>query len=175
MKPGNISITIGLLVLLFSSANTSLFGADQFLDTCLQIAQARDKKLAVAQEQLNLSKVRVTRSGRNFFPSVTLQRKFSRGKTFDFTSVTSTGTNTTEEYQSEEFGLKAMQPIYEGGRQRASYRYDRLMVDSSRYNYTKAREELFFGVKLAYYEMLSLRMEYQALKKAFADIEALLR
>lgn len=164
----------GIALLIFTSPYFPLCAADQFLDACLQIAEARDKKLAVAQGQLELAKTRVLRTGRAFFPSVMVQRRSSRGKTFDFTSTISTGTTISEEYQGEDFGIRASQPIYEGGRQSASYRYENLMVDASRYNYTKTREELFAKVKLAYYEYLSLRMEYTALKKAFTEINALM-
>lgn len=175
MKSKLLPPITGIAILVFSAAYCSLSAADQFLDACLQIAQARDKKLAVSQGQLELAKTRVLRTGRAFFPSVVLQRKSSRGKTFDFTSTVSTGTSVSEEYQGEDFGIKASQPIYEGGRQTASFRYENLMVDASRYNYTKTREELFAKIKLAYYEYLSCRMEYGTLKKAYTEIDALMK
>lgn len=144
------------------SLNRAVFGSDQFLDTCLKIAEARDKNLGALREQLNLAKLRVTRSVRNFFPALTAQRKFSRGK-----SVTG------EDYEAEEFGLKAMQPVYEGGRQNAAYKYDVLTEEAAKYGYTKKKEELFYKIKQAYYELLSLKMEFSALKKAFLEINKL--
>jgi outer membrane protein TolC len=139
----------------------TLNASDQFLDTCLKIVEAREKRLVVAREQLNLAKIRIARSARNFFPGLAVERKISRGRTI------------TDEYQSEELGLRASQPIYEGGRLSASYRYECLMENAARYNYTKVREEVFYKIKLAYYELLSLRIEYNALKKAFAEIDKL--
>ena len=141
---------------------------DTFLDTCLKIAQSRDKKLAVAEQQVALSKTRVARSARAFFPIVMLQRKFTRGKTV----FTTPGVN-DQSYQSEELGLRATQPIYEGGRIQATYKYDVLLSESSKFNYTKIREDLFYNIKLAYYEYQALRMEFEALQKAFAEIELL--
>jgi len=160
--PGFIRLVSFLLLacLLLQNAVT-LNAADQFLDTCLKIAEAREKRLVVAREQMNLSKVRIARTARGFFPGLGVERKGSHGKTI------------IDEYQSEELGLRASQPIYEGGRQRATYRYERLMEDASRYNYTKTREEVFYRIKLAYYELLAARMEYSTLKKAFADIDRL--
>jgi len=142
---------------------------DSFLDTCLKIAQSRDKKLAVADEQINLSKTRVVRSGRSFFPLVTLEDKYTRGKTF----VGGTDTSATQAYESESQGLQASLPIYQGGRLKSAYNYDLLLEESSKYNYTKIREDLFYNIKLAYYEYQTLKMEFTALQKAFAEIDAL--
>ena len=47
------------------------------------------------------------------------------------------------------------------------------MVTASKYNYTKSREELFAAVKLAYYELISSKMQYKALSTAFDEIEKL--
>jgi outer membrane protein TolC len=138
-----------------------LFGNDQFLDSCLKITEARDKRLVVAREQLKLTKIRIARTARAFFPGIAIERQVSRGKTI------------VDEYQSEEVGVRASQPIYEGGRQTASYRYECLMDQAARYNYTKTREEVFARIKLAYYELLSLKMEYVTLKKAYNDIDKL--
>src|SRR5690242_6119730 len=73
------SFIVCLLFAAFLRTGSFLFAADQFLDTCLQIAEARDKRLAVASEQINLSRVRVTRSARAFFPSLSLERRNSKG------------------------------------------------------------------------------------------------
>lgn len=140
-----------------------LEASDQFLDACLKIAESRDKKLAVSREQVSLSKMRVTKSARGFFPAVQAQKKHATGRTL----------NQTESYQSDAFGIKASQTIFEGGRTRASYKYDTLMVEASKFNYTKTREELFYKIKTAYYEVLSLRTEYAYLDKAFTEIDRL--
>lgn len=161
------TILAALLAIQLSGASSALFAADQFLETCLQIAKARDKKLAVTEEQLKLAHVRTIRTGRGYFPSVMAQRKYSRGEV-RFQD------GTKNEYQSEELGVKASQPIYEGGRLSGTYRYDSLTEDASRYNYTKAKEELFARIKLTYYELLAAKMEYTALKKAYDDIDRLM-
>ncbi|MGA2091436.1 MAG: TolC family protein [Endomicrobiales bacterium] len=157
MKKQIIFIAIGTLLGGYLSAMAN----DQFLDTCLGIAAARDKRLAVAGEQINLCKVRCLKSARGFFPQIAAERTMETGDTI------------TDQYQSEEFGLRASQTVYEGGRTSYTFRYDKLTLEASRYNYTKVREELNYKIKLAYYEMLSLKMEYLALKKAFDDIEKL--
>jgi outer membrane protein TolC len=155
------SIIAPLIACLLLSSTAPLSASDQFLDACLKIAEARDKHLVVAREQMKLAGIRITRTGRSFFPGLALQRKMERGKTI------------VDEYQAEEMGLRAAQPIYEGGRQTASYRYECLTEGAAKYNYTKLREELFYKIKLAYYEMLSLKMEYTVLKKAFEDVDKL--
>lgn len=143
--------------------------ADEFLDACLKIATARDLKINVAQEQIELAQTRVTSSIRAFFPQLMLQRRFSKGKT----KFGTTAGGGEEEYNSEELGVRAVQPIYEGGGSTGGYKYNRLMMDASKYNYTKAKEELYTKVKLAYYEYLTLKVEYLALSKAFEKVERL--
>lgn len=143
--------------------------ADQFLDACLKIATARDLKINVAQEQIELSQARVTSSIRSFFPQLMLQRRFSKGKT----KLAVMSGYQEEEYNSEELGIRVVQPIYEGGGSTGGYKYNKLMMDASKYNYTKAKEELYTKVKLAYYEYLTLKVEYLALSKAFEKVERL--
>ena len=145
--------------------------ADEFLDECLKISKSRDMKITVAEEQIELAQTRINSSVRSFFPQITLQSKFSKGSTALQTA--GSGNYDKEEYNSEEYGVRAVQPIYEGGGTRANYRYNNLMLEAAKYNYTKTKEELFSKVKLAYYEYLTLKMEYVALSKAFEKVEKL--
>ncbi len=158
------------LILCLSIVSSLFASNDNFLDTCLKIAQSRDKKLAVAEEQVNLSKLRVMRSGRAFFPALSLENQYTKGKTMY--SDTTIGAS-PQDYESESQGLQLSLPLYEGGRIKSTYKYDSLLAESSKFNYTKAREELFYNIKLAYYEYQSLKMEYAALAKAFEKIDNL--
>ena len=134
---------------------------DNFLKACLDFAQAHDKRLAIAKEQLSLSNLRVNRSGRSFFPGIYLQKRSSRGTTI------------TDEYESEELGIRASQPIYDGGRLVSSYKYDKFFLESAKLNVTKTREDLFYRVKTTYYEMLNARAELQRIKNTFNEINKL--
>ncbi len=156
------------IAVLFCTGNC--FCADQFLEECLKLAAARDQKVAVAAEQVDLAQVRVTNSIRSFFPQITLQMQNSKGKTALFEGESALD---KEEYTSENYGVRATQPIYEGGGSRANYKYNKLMMDAAKFNYTKTREELYAKVKLAYYEYLTLKGEYLALSKAFEEVETL--
>ncbi len=140
---------------------------DMFLDTCLKVAEARDPKLQVAKQTIELAGTRAFRSGRAFFPAVQLQRSIEKG-------VTASGPNiTAEEYQSEQIGVRVSQPIFAGGRFRYTHKYDRLSQEVAQLQYTKLREELFFRIKSAYYELLAARAESDKLKDAFTDIQRL--
>ena len=164
----NVKFSCCLFSIIFLSAYVF---ADEFLDECLKISKSRDLKLAVAEEQIGLAQTRLNSSVRSYFPQITLQSKFSKGSTALQTA--GSGNYAKEEYNSEEFGIKAVQPIYEGGGTKANHRYNSLMLESAKYNYTKTKEELFSKVKLAYYEYLTLKMEYTALSKAFVKVEKL--
>lgn len=143
------------------------FCADEFLEECLKLAQARSQKIAVAQEQVDLSQLRVIQSVRSFFPQLFLQSEQSKGRTKLYEE------RDIDEYKSESLGAKASIPIYAGGGNVATLKYNRMMKDAANYNYTKTKEELFANVKLAYYEYLTLKMEYIALRKAFEKVEQL--
>ena len=144
------------------------FCADAFLEECLKLAQARDQKVSVAAEQIDLAQLRVTSSIRSFFPQLILQSETSKGKTALTADVSD-----VEEYKSESVGMKAVLPIYEGGGNKANLKYNKYMKDAAKFNYTKAKEELYAKVKLAYYEYLTLKMEFVALSKAFEQVETL--
>jgi len=149
--------------------STACFAMDEFLDECLKLAQARDMKITVAAEQIELAQIRVTNALRSFFPQITLQRQSSKGKT----ALADDLGFSKEEYNSEQIGVRAVQGIYEGGGTKATLTYNQLMMDASKLNYTKAKEELYAKVKLAYYEYLTLKVEYLALSKAFEKVETL--
>ncbi len=145
------------------------FCMDEFLEECLKLAQARDQKIAVAAEQVDLAQLRVVGSIRSYFPQLYLQAEQSKGKT----ALYSKEDLNTQEYKSESIGAKASMPIYTGGSNKANYKYNKMMKDAAKYNYTKAKEDLYANVKLAYYEYLTLKMEYVALSKAFEQVENL--
>jgi outer membrane protein TolC len=147
--------------------------ADEFLLQCLKIAQARDPKLAAAKQQISLAETRTINAARAFFPQMSLQHTNSKGST----ALAQTGSDViadSYEYQSQEYGVKVSQPIYEGYKTRGMYEYETMMVTVAKYSYTKEREELFSKIKIAYYEYLTGRKEYLYLKEAFEIIEGLL-
>ena len=79
----------------------------------------------------------------------------------------------TNPYESEQIAINGSMPIYQGGKLRATFKHDSLMLTAARYNYTKTREELFAAVKLSYYELISAKMQHKALSSAFDDVEKL--
>ncbi|MBQ1609884.1 MAG: TolC family protein, partial [Elusimicrobia bacterium] len=152
---------ITVLTIISFLFSQTCFCMDAFLEECLKLAQARDQKIAVAAEQVDLAQLRVVNSIRSYFPQLYLQSEQSKGKTFLYEKLG------TQEYKSESIGARASMPIYVGGGNKANYKYNKMMKDAAKYNYTKAKEDLYANVKLAYYEYLTLKMEYAALSKAF--------
>ena len=112
----NTKFLIAVTTCFFVSLSSSVY-ADEFLDACLKIATARDLKITVAQEQIELAQSRVTSSIRSFFPQIMLQRRFSKGKT----KLGEEAGYRDEEYNSEELGVRAIQAIYEGGGSRGGF------------------------------------------------------
>ncbi|OGS18062.1 MAG: hypothetical protein A2219_00815 [Elusimicrobia bacterium RIFOXYA2_FULL_50_26] len=161
------TISLFAIIVLFCS---NVFAGDQFLKACLEVGENRDKKLLAAKEQVNAASLRITRSGRAFLPGISLQRKTARGKAL---RTLENGEVQSDEYQSEELGVRALQPLYDGGRLRASYRYDKLLRENAKLNLTKTRQDLYYRIKTAYYEFLAARSELKRLKDTFDDIQRL--
>jgi outer membrane protein TolC len=155
----------------FGASSVSNTANDDFLNQCMKIAEFRDRRVLVAAEQIKLAEMRVVRAGRSFFPQILLQHRSSKGST----KINRGGSSyDDEEYNAEDYGVRAVQTIYEGYRTKGTYKYESMMVDAARFNYTKTREELFTKIKLAYYEYLTLKQEYKALSKAFDIVDKLM-
>jgi hypothetical protein len=163
-------LTILISFFLFTEIS---FSTDTFLVRCMEIAEARDQKLAVTYEQIKLAQSRTTRAVRSFFPQVMFQHTTSKGTTAMALENNRSGNFEGYEYKSESFGIKVSQPIYEGYRTRGSYEYESMMVTAAKFNYTKTREELFSKVKLTYYEYITLKQEYNALANANEIVSSL--
>jgi outer membrane protein TolC len=158
------------LVLLSSTS----YCDDEFLRQCLKVAQSRDSKLYVAQQQIELSKIRVLNAGRGFFPQIQLQYSSSKGDT----ALANSGSDTISdsfEYQSVQYGIRMQQPIYEGFRTKGTYEYESMSFTLAKINYTKIREELFANIKTTYYEYLTAKKEYRGLRGAFEIVEGLVK
>ncbi len=159
----------GAFILVSASTLSYASVHDDFLDQCMKIAESRNNRLVVAYEQIQLSEIRAVSAARAFFPQLMVQHVSSKGSTALYGESATDG----KEYNSEEFGFRAVQSIYEGYRTKGMYKYESMMVDAARFNYTKTREDLFANIKLAYYEYLTLNQEYKALSKAFDIVETL--
>jgi outer membrane protein TolC len=165
-------LTIIVPIFLFVGSS---FSNDVFLARCMKIAESRDPKLAVTYEQIQLAHSRTTRAARSFFPQITLQHTTSKGTTAMAVKNDGSGNYDDYEYNSESYGVKASQSIYEGYRTRGTYEYESMMVTAAKFNYTKTREELFSKVKLAYYEYITLKQEYSALASANEIVSSLFK
>lgn len=135
------------------------FSTDQFLNTCIDIAIERNKKLVAKKEEIKLAERQLWVTTRNFLPGIFFQRRYSRGKT------------TAEEYQAEDIWFKLYQPIYDGGRISAAHRYYSLMLEATKLDYTKLKEELIYKIKLAYYEYISATLEVKEIKNMLEEID----
>jgi outer membrane protein TolC len=150
------------IILFFLTLADFLFAKDEFLSTALNIATARNKKLLAKKEEVDLAKRQLWGATRTFFPSLLAQRRYSRGRAGT--------TSRLDEYQGEDLALRLYQPIYDGGRIRASYNYYSMVLEDAKLNYTKFKEELIYNVKVSYYEYLSSLMEVREFENLVTTI-----
>jgi len=146
---------------------------DDFLNQLMKLSESRDRRLVVAYQQIQLAEIRSVRAARAFFPQVMLQGTMAKGQTALTQNGAGGAITGDEEYNSESYGVRAVQTVYEGYRTKGMYKYESMMVDAARFNYTKTREELFSRIKLAYYEYVTLNQEYKALGKAYDIVDKL--
>ncbi len=139
--------------------SNQIFSSDYFLNTCIDIAIQKNKKLTAKQEEILLAKRQLWVTTRSFLPNIIFQRRYSRGKTI------------TEEYQAEDIWLRLSQPIYDGGRLTAAHKYQSLALEVAKLEYTKLKEELTYKIKLAYYEYVSSTLEVKEIEKMLQEID----
>ncbi|MFH1541139.1 MAG: TolC family protein [Elusimicrobiota bacterium] len=148
-----------VLLLVFSSAiATQLFAKDDFLDTCINIAIQKNKKVIAKETEIELAKRQLWVTTRSFLPSVSLQRKYSRGKAID------------NEYEAEDVWLKLSQPLYDGNRLSSTHRYYSNALEVAKVEHIKAKEELIYKIKIAYYEYFSSVLEMKEIESLLIEI-----
>jgi outer membrane protein TolC len=125
---------------LFFLITTNIFCSDRFLETTLNVALARDKRILAKKQEIEVAQKYVNVNLRNFFPSAIIQQRFTKGK------ATPTGSygEYLEEYQGQDFGLKVYQVIYDGGRLQAAYRYHELNLEQVKLDYSRLKEDLIY-------------------------------
>jgi len=144
-------IFLFFFVLLLS---VDIFARDEFLNTCINIAIQKNKKILSKEQEVELAKRQLWVTTRSFLPNIYFQRRYSRGRTIDH-----------GDYQAEDIGLKLSQPLYDGGRITATHKYQSYALEVAKLDYTKLKEELIYNIKLAYYEYLSSVLEVQETEK----------
>jgi len=138
------------------------FATDKFLDTCISIAVKRNKKLLAKEEEIKLAEKQLWATTRNFFPSIFLQHRYSRGKAGKEDSP--------EEYQAEDRWIRLYQPIYDGGRLSAAHKYYSHALELAKIDYIRLKEELKYKIKVAYYEYISSVLEMKETEKLLSEI-----
>jgi outer membrane protein TolC len=152
---------------LFFLITTNIFCSDKFLETTLNVALARDKRILAKKQEVEVAQKYVNVNLRNFFPSAIIQQRFTKGK------ATPTGSygEYLEEYQGQDFGLRVYQVIYDGGRLQAAYRYHQLNLEQAKLDHSRLKEDLIYKIKQAYYNYLASTLEIKELTRLLSIIE----
>lgn len=125
-----------------------------------QIAQENSQLLKIARDQVNLATLKVREVVRNLYPSVGIEYTTTEGETI------------TDPYQSKTFGVKAQQIVYDSGQRSNSIERERLNVKVAKESFRKVRNDLFFEVVKAYFQLQQEMQSFSLLtkyKKIFED------
>lgn len=156
-----------LLFFLFLFLISLSFSLDKFLDTCINIALSRDKVLVAKRQEIEVAEKYANINLRNFFPQVVFQQKYAKGKA----TPTQKYGEYLDEYNAEDFGLRFLQIIYDGGRVKSSYIYHQLNLEQVRIDFAQSKEKLIFKIKDSYYNYLAATLEIIELEKLLSVIE----
>jgi outer membrane protein TolC len=142
------------------------FGKDVFieqemsmlsLENCLKIAEESCLLFQIAEEQVNLAKIKIWEARRAFLPSLALSWAETKG--------TQAGGKT----QGIEYGVEAKQPVFRSGESLYTLAQSKVDLNIAEENYDKIKLELYFEVAEAYYSLVKAKRFLNYTKTLYED------
>lgn len=116
------------------------------LEQCLDLAVKNSQQIQSAAKSVEIAQAAVKEAQAGLFPSLSYQ--------YNDTYYTDNSLNGDAD-QTASAGLTLSQPLYTGGRLSNTLKLKKLSLESAREDERKAKENLTFGVKQAYYQYWS--------------------
>ncbi len=154
----------------YEGANT--LPADPRVNDFVSVAQANSRLLSVAREEVNLAKSRVWEAQRALGPALTARVSSTRGKEVNpFPSDDFEGFEAAT-FKREEYGVQAVQPLFQSGRLYGAYRQAKINRAMSLENVRKQAQDLTYEVKKAYFTLLKNQTIHRIRRELVAQGEA---
>jgi len=138
------------------------------IDSCIAIALASNPNIRIAADEVHLARMKAREALRALFPGVTAKYEQTRGD-----AVRELGAPAFDE---RTYGVQVDQPLYQGGRLRATYRQAYLQRDIAMLKYDALLRDLVYDVVKAYYEVArhdrALEVYRQLAKNINGDVRA---
>lgn len=135
-------------------------GRQLTLEECIEIAVSNSLPVKIAEERVNLAKLKVNESFRELFPE------------FNLFWHESSGMITEQLYRGRKVGFEFKQVISHGGEQMYLWEQSKTNLRVAKENSNKAKEEVIFNVTKAYYELAKAINKYDYQKKLLEDVNA---
>jgi len=139
------------------------------MEECLRIALANSKTLMIAKEEVRLAELKVREAARGLYPS--LMGKLDRT---DGSIRTTEPEGVDAGFRETEFGLQVGQSVYQGGKLKSTLAQARASLDMAKKKYDKAKQDLIFEAKKAYYNLVSSQANLYEQDRLLRQAESIL-
>jgi len=139
------------------------------IEECLRIALSNSKTLMIAKEEIRLAELKVREAARGLYPS--LMGKLDRT---DGSIRTTEPEGVDAGFRETEFGLQVGQSVYQGGKLKSTLAQARASLDMAKKKYDKAKQDLIFEAKKAYYNLVSSQANLYEQDRLLGQAESIL-
>ena len=139
------------------------------LEDCLNMAIANSKTLKIAQEEVRFAELKVREAARGLYPSLVAKLDRTDG---NIKSLETGGVDAG--FRETEFGLQIGQPLYQGGKLKSTLSQARVRLEIARKKYEKAKQDLIFDVKKAYYNLVTSQLNLREQEKLLREAESIM-
>lgn len=129
------------------------------LSEYIRIALANNLPTRIAQEQIDLSRLKINEAERSLYPSLSAEYKTSEGKTL------------TDPYESKSYGVQAEQLLLGLNQVYDALQREKLGLQMARINHAKLKNDLRYEVTKAYYELVSQKIFLKHWQDTLEDIK----
>jgi len=131
---------------------------------CLGIATDNYSPLVIANEQINLSKMKVNEAKRALYPQAKAQYNYSEGAIHE----------EPVEFKELSYGLQVEQPVYYGGRLKLTLRQAEVNHRVAAEKYKETQQEVSAKITEKFYSLAAARLDFEDQKELIQQAQILL-
>lgn len=135
-------IKIGIILTIFLSSNRQIFGEGVKLKECCQIAKSNHLPLKIAEENIELAKLKLKEARRNLLPSLSGKWEETEGKADRESAI--------PDFRERIYGIELAQSIYQGKKLSSLFRQAKINLAIAQKNYIKCEQDLIYEVNKSY-------------------------
>ncbi|MDA7857864.1 TolC family protein [bacterium] len=134
---------------------------------CVRIALDNSVRGGLAEEELELSRLKSKEARRALFPSVAVKYEETRGDAKPLEGISS--------FRDRNFGLQLGIPIYQGGKLTSILKQSELQQEMTEKNLRKIKQGIIFETKKAYYNVVKHQKNLRERQSLFNEAKSALK